>query len=357
MASIKQIPNNSISTDGNHANLVLNLPRNAYKLPDFRNLGVCVRTLVIVNFCVLITAIVQGDTWAGILNSMTELSAWTQPVLLISIIALYAFQPWLDKLTYQSGTAVIISLVLIVTYGCNELVAQLINADLNTLKVRSYVLAASLAALVLYYFNLRYRALTPAIAEARLQALQARIRPHFLFNCINGVISVVRKNPKLAETALEDMADLFRVLMADNRDLVPLAKEIGLSRQYLALEKMRLDERLQITWQVENMPPDALMPPLVLQPLLENAVYHGIEPLPEGGEIVITIQSLRNEVHFILTNPYLTRSAHNGNKMALMNIRERLALHFDSEAKLTARAENNVYEVRIVIPYKKHNHV
>lgn len=356
MASIKQIANNSISTEGNHANLMANTPRNAYKLPDFRNLGVCVRTLVIVNFCVLIAAILQSNSWTGVLNNLTELSAWTQPVLLISIILLYAFQSWLNQLSYRLGAAVIMVAVLIVTYVCNYFVDQLINVEPNTLKIRSYLLASTLVALVLYYFNLRYRALTPAIAEARLQALQARIRPHFLFNCINAVVSVVRNNPKLAETALEDMADLFRVLMADNRDLVPLAKEIALSRQYLALEKMRLEERLQLTWQVENMPPDALMPPLVLQPLLENAVYHGIEPLPEGGEITIKIYALRNEVHFILTNPYLFSSQHSGNKMALMNIRERLALHFDSEAQLASRADNNFYEVHIVIPYKKHNH-
>ncbi|HEY3299838.1 MAG TPA: histidine kinase [Methylophilaceae bacterium] len=356
MPSIKQIANNSISTEGNHANLMAIALRNANKLPDFRNLGVCVRTLVIVNFCVLIAAILQGNSWVSILNNLTELSAWAQPVLLISIILLYVLQPWLNKLAYRLGAVAVIALVLIVTYACNDLIDLLINAEPNPFKIRPYVFALTLAALVLYYFNLRYRALTPAIAEARLQALQARIRPHFLFNCINGVISVVRNNPKLAETALEDMADLFRVLMADNRDLVPLAKEIALSRQYLALEKMRLDERLQITWQVENMPPDALMPPLVLQPLLENAVYHGIEPLPEGGEITIKIHTLRHEVHFILTNPYLSSSQHSGNKMALMNIRERLALHFDVEAQLTTRAENNLYEVHIVIPYKKHNH-
>lgn len=357
MASIKQIANNSISTEGNQANLMANAPCYAYQLPDFRNLGVCVRTLLIVNFCVLVAAVIQGNSWTGILNSLTELSAWTQPVLLISIILLYGLQPWLSRLAYRTATIAVIALVLIVTYLCNDLADQLINSEPSTIKLRSYFLAISLSTLVLYYFNLRYRALTPAIAEARLQALQARIRPHFLFNCINGVISVVRNNPKLAETALEDMADLFRVLMADNRDLVPLAKEIALSRQYLALEKMRLDERLQITWQIENMPPDALVPPLVLQPLLENAVYHGIEPLPEGGEITIKIHALRDEVHFVLSNPYLSNSKHSGNKMALMNIRERLALHFDVEAQLTLRAENNLYEVHIVIPYKKHNQV
>ena len=132
-------------------------------------------------------------------------------------------------------------------------------------------------------------ALSPAIAEARLQALQARIRPHFLFNSINAVLSLVRSEPQRAEDALQDMADLFRVLMRDNRDLAPLADEVELCRQYLELEQLRLGERLHVDWNVKSMPGDALVPPLVLQPLLENAVYHGIEPSSEPGKVSINI--------------------------------------------------------------------
>ena len=133
------------------------------------------------------------------------------------------------------------------------------------------------------YFHLRARALSPAIVEARLQALQARIRPHFLFNSINAVLSLVRSEPARAEIALQDMADLFRVLMRDNRDLAPLADELELCRQYLELEQLRLGERLTVDWNLKSMPADALVPPLVLQPLLENAVYHGIEPSSDAG--------------------------------------------------------------------------
>jgi two-component system sensor histidine kinase AlgZ len=165
---------------------------------------------------------------------------------------------------------------------------------------------------------------------------------------------LIRSQPKQAETALEDMADLFRVLMADNRDLVPLAQEIALCRQYLSLEKLRLDERLNIQWQIDDMPPDALIPPLVLQPLLENAVYHGIEPLAAGGTITIQIYTKRNEVHIVLSNPYNTQNIHhNGNKMALKNIKERLTLHFDLEASLSNSQSNNEYQVHITLPHTK----
>ena len=208
--------------------------------------------------------------------------------------------------------------------------------------------------MLLAYFRLRAKALSPAIAESRLQALQARIRPHFLFNSINAVLSLVRSDPKQAETALQDMADLFRVLMRDNRELVPLADEVELCRQYLALEKLRLGDRLQVEWHLNSMPGDALVPPLVLQPLLENAVYHGIEPSEAPGVVSINIFYKGGEVHAILRNPYRADGGrhHAGNKMALDNMRERLALHFDAEAVLESRVRDDAYEVHIRMPYR-----
>ncbi|OYY97217.1 MAG: sensor histidine kinase, partial [Methylophilales bacterium 16-45-7] len=204
---------------------------------------------------------------------------------------------------------------------------------------------------VLYYFNLQQRAYSPAIAEARLQALQARIRPHFLFNSINAVLSLIRSQPKRAETALEDMADLFRVLMSDNRELVPLAQEIALCRQYLALEKLRLEDRLKVHWDIEQMPPDAMIPPLILQPLLENAVYHGIEPLTDGGEITVHITRKHEELAITISNPFhADKDRHSGNKMALKNIKERLLLHFDLEASLRSKVHDHQYSVNIRIP-------
>jgi two-component system sensor histidine kinase AlgZ len=207
---------------------------------------------------------------------------------------------------------------------------------------------------MLEYFRLRDRALSPALSEARLQALQARIRPHFLFNSINAVLSLVRSEPKRAETALLDMADLFRVLMRDNRELVPISDEIELCRQYLELEKLRLTDRLQVEWHLNNMPHDALVPPLVLQPLLENAVYHGIEPLSTPGVVSINIFCKGGDVHAILRNPYRSDggSHHAGNKMALGNIRERLKLHFDAEGTLESRVRDTAYEVHIRMPYR-----
>src|SRR5574340_1047283 len=216
-----------------------------------------------------------------------------------------------------------------------------------------YGLFALLASsVVLGYLHLRSRALSPALSEARLQALQARIRPHFLFNSINAVLSLIRSEPQRAEQALEDLAGLFRVLMADNRQLVPLRQEVELCRQYLALEQLRLGDRLRVAWHIENLPGEALIPPLVLQPLLENSVYHGIEPSAEAGEIGIHIYRARNAVHLVLTNPCPQQGAHHaGRGMALANVRERLELHFDAEASLSAGERNGAYRVHIMLPY------
>lgn len=331
--------------------------KNTGRLPNIRNLGILLRILIIANTALALIAYTLSTELSDFFQRIATISALAQPMLLSSLLLLYACYPQIRKLNYIQGLITILALVMLCTFIIYSLFAKLwIFEDLPELS-RILLTALSISAFTLYYFNLRYRAHSPAVTEARLQALQARIRPHFLFNSINAVLSLIRSQPKQAETALEDMADLFRVLMADNRELVPLAQEIALCRQYLALEKLRLNERLHIQWQIDNMPPDALIPPLVLQPLVENAVYHGIEPLAEGGTITIQIYTRLNEIHLVLRNPYTMPNHHqHGNKMALGNIKERLTLHFDLEASLKSKQEKGEYEVHIVLPHQKQKH-
>jgi len=323
-------------------------------LPDFRNLGVILRILVIVVALSLFSAMCQSDSWPGAVNQFLSIVPLVQPALVLSLIALWVLAGWLRKLDYAQGIAVVLLLeVLVVTLLYKVGQALFPGGPYGRLEhYCAFALAAT--ALILYYFHLRSRALSPALMEARLQALQARIRPHFLFNSINAVLSLIRQEPKRAEEALEDMADLFRVLMADNRDLSPLAREVELTRQYLNLEQLRLGARLQIEWHIENMPGEALIPPLVLQPLVENAVYHGIEPSSEPGVVSVNAYKVRDEVHLVLRNPYRKDGTHHlGNKMALANIRERLSLHFDAEASLRTTLTDDAYQVHIVILYRR----
>ena len=321
------------------------------RLPDFLNLGVWLRVLLIVTFLSFVAVVLRTDDWRTVVEDFSIASLEVQPTLVFSLLVISVTSPWLRRLDYRLGVIAVFGTVTGVTVLVHHVGADLLDVVAGPVD-RPLLIAWIATGLLLFYFFLRSRALSPALTEARLQALQARIRPHFLFNSINAVLSLVRSEPKRAESALEDMADLFRVLMADNRDLVPLADEVQLCRQYLDLEQLRLGDRLRVEWHVDNMPRDAMVPPLVLQPLLENAVYHGIEPSPDPGVVSIDIYQIRGEVHVVLRNPYRKEGRHHaGNKMALGNIRERLALHFDAEGRLESRVEDNGYTVHIRLPY------
>ena len=335
-----------------HFNLEPAVRKNS-RLPNLHNLGVHLRILLIVNLLSVVAATLLNKQLNKFLPLLAELSAVIQPIILLSMLSLYGLYPLLNKLKYWQGLLAILLLEIAISAFVVMLITRYFSFDIVSIPYRVMVLTGIVTAIVLYYFSLQERAYSPAIAEARLQALQARIRPHFLFNSINAVLSLIRSQPKRAENALEDMADLFRVLMAENRDLVPLAQEIALCRQYLSIESLRLEDRLKISWQIDDMPPEALIPPLILQPLLENAVYHGIEPLPEGGEIVVAITTKHKELHINISNPYAPENDHhNGNRMALKNIKERLKLHFDLEATLKNEIKDNRYNVHIRLPYK-----
>jgi two-component system sensor histidine kinase AlgZ len=322
-------------------------------LPDLRNLGTTVRILLAVNGAAMLAAFVRESRWELLPAAVVESAGAAAPALLLALALLWAAAPWIERQPYRVGAIAIAGIAFGATLAGHAL-GSFIAPRADDSLLRELGFALLVVAGLLYYFQLRARALSPALVEARLQALQARIRPHFLFNSINGVLSLVRSDPRRAEEALHDLADLFRVLMRDNRDLAPLADEVHLCRQYLDLEKLSLGERLIVDWNVKSMPEDALVPPLVLQPLLENAVYHGIEPSPVPATLTINIFLSRGEVHAIMRNPYRDDGGrhHRGNKMAIANIRERLALHFDAEAALESRVTKDSYEVHIRMPYR-----
>jgi two-component system, LytTR family, sensor histidine kinase AlgZ len=322
-------------------------------IPDLRNLGTVLRVLLAVNAGAALIALARAPALPGFAAEWTAISGIVEPHLLLQLAILWALAPWLERLTFAAAATAIVAIGIVVAIAVEAFVSSFLPQGPGAYATHIlFTLVAS--ALLLGYFQLRAKALSPAISEARLQALQARIRPHFLFNSINGVMSLVRSDPRRAEEALHDMADLFRVLMRDNRELKPLGEEVELCRQYLDLEKLRLGERLQVDWNVKSMPADALVPPLLLQPLLENAVYHGIEPSSRPGVISINIFLSRAEVHAILRNPYdpAAKRHQRGNRMAIANIRERLALHFDAEARLESRMLADAYEVHIRLPYR-----
>jgi len=313
---------------------------------------VMLRSLVVVNLLVAAGAVLRAPTLAAAGAEFMALAACAEPMLFVSLAALCAARPMLHALGYPGSIAVAAAFEVALSW----LAARGLAAALPQEPVVSWAQLALLAlfalGVTLAYFDLRARALAPAVAEARIQALQARIRPHCLYNSINAVLSLIRSEPRRAERALEDLADLFRVLMADNSTLVPIGQELELVRQYLALETLRMGERLHVRWNTDTMRPDALVPPLVLQPLVENAVYHGIEPSERGGEIEIDVGIADGQLLMSLSNPYPAGGRPSaGNRMALTNIRERLQLHFDAEATMRSEVKDGHYKVTIRMPY------
>ena len=323
-------------------------------LPDFRNLGVVARILLMANAAALAAALVRAQRVAEIGSQFFQITFWVEPALFASLAALYAASAVLARLGYAWGFACALAIVAALTAAMATVQSLLgHNLDWPGLLV-GVLLAVALAALMLEYFRVRSRAFSPALAEARLQALQARIRPHFLFNSLNAVLAIIRVDPKRAQDAIEDLADLFRSLLADDRQLIPMREEIALCRQYLNLEHLRLGERLQVHWSIDPEAENALVPPMLLQPLVENAVYHGIEPGLAAGAIEIRIGLDGDRVVVGLSNPYHPEHQHRqGNRMALANIRERLQLHFDVEAKLDAGVEGERYRIEMAMPYRR----
>jgi two-component system sensor histidine kinase AlgZ len=350
-------------------------------LPNFRNLGIMLRILLISSGLAVLQAILQANAWTDVSQKLLQIIILLTPVLLTSLLLLWVAQPWLTRLPYRQGAMATIALVVILTLSIYEygsgLYSPLGRPGYYFDDARYALLSMLVCVILLLYFRLRARMLTRALHEARLQVLRARIRPHFLFNTINAVLGIMRAQPRQAETALEDMADLFRMAMSDARDLVPLSREIQLSKQYIALEQLRMGERLSVDWQMLDVPEIALIPPLLLQPLLENAVYHGIEALPQGGTIKIVLRRSGDELSLTVENPCVERGPHgegdsrrdfdienpiarnagkmqrSNNKMALLNIRERLDLLFDAEARYQVESGSNFYRVEIILPYVK----
>lgn len=323
-------------------------------LPDFHNLGVILRILAGLNV-VFLLGILANPVIGNLSSTALQTAAWFEPLLLGCVGLLALLQRGLQPLPYWRAHWIVVGLCGGASWlgarQLDRLIPDLIPLD----NLRLSILAMACAIGTLGYFRLRGRALSPLLAEARLQALTARIRPHFLFNSMNAILSLIRKDPRRAETALENLADLIRVLMADNRSLSTLQRELELARHYLELEGLRLGERLRVDWFTENMPDNALIPPLILQPLLENAVYHGIEPAIEPGVIQVTVFQIRRELHIDIRNPCLPvrTPRQGGNGMALENIRERLMLHFDAEASLTTTVSRQTYQVHIVMPLRE----
>jgi two-component system sensor histidine kinase AlgZ len=221
--------------------------------------------------------------------------------------------------------------------------------------LRNVCIGLIVTALLLRYFFVshQWRLHVESEARSRIDALQARIRPHFLFNSMNTIASLTRSDPSQAEEAVEDLADLFRATLSDAGRFLSLKEEFELTRIYQRIEMLRLGDRLRVDWDVAELPMEARLPGLTIQPLLENAIYHGIETLDEGGTVSVRGRSDGGEIEIAVINPTLESAAetgHKGHRIAIDNIRERLRLAFDGRGTLEVEQSAKHYQVTVRFP-------
>jgi len=331
-------------------------------LPDLcRGEGVAGAMLLVALMALLVVMSAEGISpfaWR-LLGKVLLLALW---IALLSGAALCMCRSFLSGLGQAQAALFAFGLIIAVSGLCSA-VGQLLVlwwgplqslSDFNAgWVVQHMVLAMIPAIIVLLYLALhqRLRYQQQSELEARIQALQSRIRPHFLFNSMNIIASLIGSDPDKAERVVEDLADLFRHALAETNTLVPLREELSLCRRYLALEKLRLGERLETLWEIGDYGSGVRIPCLTIQPVLENAVYHGIQLLPEGGVLSVRVNRVGDRIDVTVTNPRNPRIQHNkGNRMAMSNVRTRLEAHFGPGSTVEAEVTDESYITRISYP-------
>ena len=326
--------------------------RPAFYLPDFCRAQSVLAVILIAALTAILFTLARHGISPGFWPDLAQVSLFLLWAALGTAAAWCAVRGLLSTLDVRTGSALALALALAVTALVSEgawWLADYANravgvagagsaADHLRLQLQNLAVCAIAVGIALRYFYVshQWQANVEAEAQSRVRALQARIRPHFLFNSMNTIASLTRSNPKVAEQAIADLSDLFRASLREHRERIPLANEIEIARAYERIEKLRLGERLQVDWQVDGLPMDAMVPALILQPLLENAVYHGIEPLDKGG--VIRVGGRQDGKSAILTidNPVSPRvvGRRPGHRIGLDNVRQRLELMFPGEAEV-----------------------
>lgn len=328
-------------------------------LPDLCQLGAVFR-LVLIGQLLVIALLVADVGVTGIdgtnLGLMSLLVQW---INLSSAALLCRLRPWFKsvspRLAGASAYAVVLAITFLVSY-LGQVVQQghwhmAVIPLLNPL-----LLAMVIAGIVLRYFYVQQQLYNQTQAElhARIQALQSRIRPHFLFNSMNAIASLIALDPDAAERMVEDLSDLFRASLSEP-SLIPLSRELDICRRFVRIEHTRLGDRLQVEWTIAPEVLDVQVPSLLIQPLIENAIYHGIQPLPEGGLVHIKAQLHQGICQLEIANPLPNPQALNtkGNGLALENIRHRLAAHYGEHARWINHLDQGLYRLIIEFPTQR----
>ena len=344
----------------------------SFYLPDFCTSRAALAIVLIVELTAIVLALArQGADRARAPDIWAEHARTTFFLLTVGLICaalLCGTRRRLERLTVARGSAAVLALltaaIAVISAAAYFLgrtrlavgagAATFFPSQPWPFVLRNVGIGFVIVAVALRYFYVthQWRRNIEMRAAARVHALQARIRPHFLFNSMNTIASLTRSDPALAEQAVQDLADLFRASLSDQRQTITLEEELEVARTYQRIEQLRLGARLNVSWDVDRLPRDARVPGLLLQPLIENAIYHGIEPRAEGGTVGVVGELTGDLITVVVRNPVDERqSEREGNRLALANIRERMALLYGELALIKAGRFGNEYIVTLRFPH------
>jgi two-component system sensor histidine kinase AlgZ len=336
-----------------------------FYLPDFCNSAAVLGIVLISELVAISLTLSRQSSWANFFSDLARTSLLLVWMGLFIAAALCFSRKTINRLSIMDGCAMTIGVVLTMIIGVSESaywIGHFYNPNVTGWFPENHwyflssniVIGTILTGLALRYFYVfhQWHRNVENEARTRIHALQARIRPHFLFNSMNTIAALTRSNPDAAERAVEDLADLFRASLADSKKMIRLEQELNITRVYQRMEQQRLGDRLIVDWQIDGLPMRAKIPSLTLQPLLENAIYHGVEPLPEPGTVEIDGHCKADMVYISIRNllPISTFQSGPGNQIALDNIAERLRLALGSRARLSRAIDQTHYQVSIAFP-------
>jgi len=356
----------------NQPNATAPRPHSSFHLPDFCAGNTTLAVVLIVELVALILTTARQPFHNNFWVDLASTSLFLLWQGLISAAVLCRARPHLLQLAAPRAYGLALTLMVTAALIVAETVYQLgtrFGLGLGTLSdifpinhaqflLRTFAITFIVSSLALRYFHIssEWRHSVELEAQARIRALQARIRPHFLFNSMNTIASLTRSDPERAEEAVEDLADLFRANLSEARSWIPLKEELEIARIYQRIEQLRLGDRLTVKWDIAKLPMRTLVPSLLVQPLLENAVYHGIEPLPEGGTITISGSFDDERIELSVSNPTPPNDAvlkHSGHGIALDNIQQRLELAWPGKATVELQQATELYRVVLHFPYQE----
>jgi two-component system, LytTR family, sensor histidine kinase AlgZ len=341
--------------------------RSAY-LPDFCEPQAVLTVVLVSTLLAIVVALAQHSARDDFLVALARTSGYLLWNGLLCALVLCKSRPWLTRHSLPVSSTIALSLIVVTVALVSEATYQLGRAWEGELGVPSGIfprehwkfllpnvgIAAIVGAIALRYFHIahEWRRSIELEARARIRALQAGIQPHFLFNSMNAIAALTRTDPARAEEAIEDLSDLFRFNLADAHGQITLREELEVARAYQRIEQLRLGDRLQVNWLIGDMPTDALVPSLVMQPLLENAIGHGIESLSAGGTVTIHGRVAGETIDISVSHPMPPdrRRASSGHRIALDNIRQRLELAYPGRSAVTVDDSGDDYRVTLKFP-------